>query len=67
MAKSVNGHPLIATVQQKDTVTSKRSVHSNGDIPLRGTTLKGGADLAPFGIFLYSLLDWEIMYPQKNP
>jgi hypothetical protein len=66
MAESVNGHPIIATVQHKDTVKSKRSVASSGGVPLRGTARREGADLASYGIFLYSLLDWEIMYPQKN-
>jgi hypothetical protein len=66
MANSVNGHPVIATVQHKDTVTSKRSVDSSGCVPLRGTARREEADLASYRIFLYSLLDWEIMYPRKN-
>ena len=65
MAKSVNGHPVIATVQHKNTVTSKRSVDSSGGVPLRGDTRKDAANLASYGIFLYSLLDWEILYPLK--
>jgi hypothetical protein len=60
MPESVNGHPLIATVQLKDTVKPRRSPDS------RGTVRTDGADLASYGIFLYSLLDWEIMYPQKK-
>ena len=65
MAKSVNGHPVIATVQHKNTVTSKRSVDSSGGVPLRGAASKEAANLASYGIFLYSLLDWEILYPLK--
>jgi len=65
MAKSVNGHPVIATVQHKNTVTSKRSVDSSGGVPLRGAASKEAANLASYGIFLYSLLDWEILYPPK--
>jgi hypothetical protein len=63
MAKSVNGHPVIATVQHKNTVTSKRSVDSSG--PLRGAARREAANLASYGIFLYSVLDWEILYPLK--
>jgi Holliday junction resolvase len=66
MAKSVNGHPVIATVQHKDTVMSKGSVDSSRGVPLRGIAWREGADLASYGIFLYSLLDWEIMYPRRN-
>ena len=66
MAESVNGHPIIATLQHKDTVKSKRSVDSSGGVPLRGTARREGADLASYGIFLYSPLDWEIMYPKKK-
>jgi hypothetical protein len=64
--ESVNGHPIIATVQHKDTVKSKRSVDSSGGVPLRETAQREGADLASYGMFLYSLLDWEIMYPKKK-
>jgi len=65
MAKNVNGHPVIATVQHKNTVTSKRSVDSSGGVPLRGAAKRDAANLASYGIFLYSLLDWEILYPLK--
>ena len=65
MAKNVNGHPVIATVQHKNTVTSKRSVDSSGGVPLRGAARRDAANLASYGIFLYSLLDWEILYPLK--
>jgi len=66
MAKSANGHPVIATVQHKDTVTSKGSVDYSGGVPVRGIARTEGADLASYGIFLYSLLDWEILYPRQN-
>jgi Holliday junction resolvase len=66
MAKSVNGHPVIATVQHKDTVMSKGSVDSSRGVALRGIARREEADLASYGIFLYSLLDWEIMYPRRN-
>jgi Holliday junction resolvase len=65
-AKSVNGHPVIATVQHKDTVMSKGSVDSSRGVALRGIARREEADLASYGIFLYSLLDWEIMYPRRN-
>jgi len=66
MAKSVNGHPVIATVQHKDTVRSMGSVDSSVGVPLRGIARSEGADLASYGIFLYSLLDWKIMFPRRN-
>jgi len=61
MAKTANGHPVIATVQHKDTV--KVSSKGRRGVPLRGITRKEGADLVSYGIFFYSL-DWEIIYPR---
>jgi hypothetical protein len=61
MAETANGHPVIATVQHKDTVIV--SSKGSGGAPLRGIVWKEGADLASYGIFFYSL-DWEIMYPR---
>ncbi|HXX96370.1 MAG TPA: restriction endonuclease [Candidatus Bathyarchaeia archaeon] len=61
MAKTANGHPVIATVQHKDTVI----VSSKGSrgVPMRGIARREEADVASYGIFFYSL-DWEIMYPR---
>jgi hypothetical protein len=61
MAKTVNGHPVISTVQHKDTVIV--SSKGSGGAPLRGIVWKEGAGLASYRIFFYSL-DWEIMYPR---
>jgi Holliday junction resolvase-like predicted endonuclease len=60
MAKTANGHPVIATVQHKDTVIVKSE--GSGRLPMRGIVRKERADLASYGIFFYSL-DWEIIYP----
>jgi hypothetical protein len=60
MAKTANDHPVIATVQHKDTVIV--SSKGSGGLPGRGIARSEGADLASYGIFFYSL-DWEIMYP----
>jgi len=62
MAKTANGHPVIAIVQHKDTVI----VSSKGSrgVPLRGIAPSPQrTDLPSYGIFFYSL-DWEIMYPR---
>ncbi|MGC2572543.1 MAG: restriction endonuclease [Candidatus Nitrosopolaris sp.] len=61
MAKTANGHPVIATVQHKDTVIV--SSKGSGSVPTRVIARREGAELASYGIFFYSL-DWEIICPR---
>jgi Holliday junction resolvase len=61
MAKSAGGLPIVATVQPKEmaivvSTEEARGVDSNDDAGRRGES-------TPYGIFLYSLVDWKIVYP----
>jgi len=53
MAKSMDGHPVIATVQHKTTSSIKE----------RTITDRSNIESATYGIFIYSLVDWKIIYP----
>ncbi|MFZ0513104.1 MAG: hypothetical protein WAM14_15955 [Candidatus Nitrosopolaris sp.] len=68
MAESADGIPVIATVQHKKTTIAtsmkERSVDSNKYVLLKGTDGGRESESAAYGIFLYSLLDWKIMYPR---
>jgi hypothetical protein len=57
MAESANGHPVMATVQHKTILASsiKESI----------VTDRRRTDSAAYGIFIYSLVDWKIMYPEN--
>lgn len=71
MAKSVDGLPVIATVQPKETAiaVSKgglRSVDSTESAIQIGKEATAGGrrgDSTPYRIFLYSLIDWKMVYP----
>jgi Holliday junction resolvase len=60
MARRANGHPVIATVQHKDTVIVRKT---SGGVPMKCIALRERADLTSYGIFFYSL-DWEIISPR---
>jgi hypothetical protein len=68
MAKSADGIPIMATVQPKETAIAVsteevRSVDSNEyTIPIRKEVGRRSQSTA-YGIFLYSLVDWKIVYP----
>ena len=68
MAKSADGLPIIATVQPKETVNAV-STEEVGSVDPNEDTIQIGKDVGrrneskTFGIFLYSLLDWKIVYP----
>ena len=56
MAESADGHPVIATVQHKKTILAS-SIKE-------GIVMEGReSEPASYGIFIYSLIDWKIMYP----
>jgi hypothetical protein len=56
MAESADGHPVIATVQYKATILAS-SIKE-------GIVMEGReSEPAAYGIFIYSLIDWKIMYP----
>ncbi len=54
MAKSVDGHPVIATVQHKTATSIKE----------RTITDRSNIESATYGIFIYSLVDWKMIYPE---
>lgn len=56
MAESANGHPVIATVQHKTILASSSTKKI---IVTEGSETKSAA----YGISIYSLVDWKIMYP----
>lgn len=56
MAESAHGHPVIATVQHKKTTLASST---KGGIVMKGRE----SETAAYGIFIYSLIDWKIMYP----
>ncbi len=61
MGKSANGHPVIATVQHKDTVIVRS--RASGGVPVKCIARREEADLVSYGIFFYSL-DWEMICPR---
>jgi Holliday junction resolvase len=54
MAKSVDGHPVIATVQHKTPSSIKERI----------ITDRSNTESTTYGIFIYSLVDWKIIYPE---
>ena len=56
MAESVDGHPVIATVQHKKTILAS-SIKER-------IVMEGRESESAYGIFIYSLVDWKIMYPR---
>jgi Holliday junction resolvase len=56
MAKSVDGHPVIATVQHKTILPSS--------IKERIITYRSNIESATYGIFIYSVVEWKIIYPE---
>ena len=57
MAESADGHPVIATVQHKKTILAP-SIKE-------GIVMEGReSESSHYGIFIYSLIDWKIMYPE---
>ncbi|MDP9288691.1 MAG: hypothetical protein M3P08_10910 [Thermoproteota archaeon] len=68
MAKSADGLPIVATVQPKETAIAVsteevRSVDSNEYTIQRGKEAGRRSESTAYGIFLYSLVDWKIVYP----
>ncbi len=68
MAKSADGLPIVATVQPKETAIAVsteevRSVDSNEYTIQRGKEGGRRSESTAYGIFLYSLVDWKIVYP----
>jgi Holliday junction resolvase len=68
MAKSTDGLPIIATVQPKETANAV-STEEVGRVDPNEYTMQIGKDVGrrsestTYGIFLYSLVDWKIVYP----
>ena len=68
MAKSADGLPIIATVQPKETANAV-STEEVGSVDPNEYTMHIGKDVGrrsestTYGIFLYSLVDWKIVYP----
>jgi Holliday junction resolvase len=68
MAKSADGLPIVATVQPKETAIAvsteeARGVDSNEYSIQIGNDAGRRSESTAYGIFLYSLVDWRIVYP----
>ncbi len=68
MAKSAGGLPIVATVQPKETAIAvsteeARDVDSNEYTIQIGNDAGRRSESTAYGIFLYSLVDWKIVYP----
>jgi Holliday junction resolvase len=68
MAKAADGLPIVATVQPKETAIAVsteevRSVDSNENTIQIEKGVGRRSESTAYGIFLYSLIDWTIVFP----
>jgi hypothetical protein len=68
MAKSAGGLPILATVQPREmaiavSTEEARGVDSNEYTIQIGNDAGRRSESTPYGIFLYSIVDWKIVYP----